>query len=82
MANPTYIGAGGSDFPHTEAVLAAAEREDPLGRWAFDLGVPGAIVKTGPAKQKSAGKTAADKRAAARELRSLLRLSRRRCGSN
>jgi predicted amidophosphoribosyltransferase len=74
VANPTYVGAGGSDFPHTETVLAAAEREDPLRRWAFDVGDPRAIVKTGPTQQKSAGKTAADKRAAARELPALLQV--------
>jgi predicted amidophosphoribosyltransferase len=74
VANPTYVAPDGPAFAHTEAVLAAAEREDSLGRWPFDVGSPRIIVKTGPTT-KSAASTAPAKRAAARELRRALQVT-------
>jgi predicted amidophosphoribosyltransferase len=71
VANPTYTGTDSGQFAHTEAVLEAAAREDILRRWPFDHGTPRAIVKTRPTA-KSANATAKSKRAAARELRSVL----------
>ncbi len=71
VANPTFVGPGGSDFAHTEAVLAAAEREDIFGWWPFDVATPRAIVKV-RATSRSAGNSAAAKRATADELRGAL----------
>jgi predicted amidophosphoribosyltransferase len=51
VANPSYVGAGGQLFAHTEAVLAAAARQDAArgsSRWNFDTATPAAIVKTAP----------------------------------
>lgn len=73
VANPTYVGTGEQGFAHTEHVLDVAAREDVLGTWRFDTGRPRAIVKD-RATAKSASNTAPAKRAAARELRSALRV--------
>ena len=51
----------------------SAAKEDLLEAWPFDVMEPAIIVKTGPT-DKSAGRTANAKRAAARELGSLLRI--------
>ena len=71
VVNPTYTGPGGREFGHAEAVLRKAAGEDVMGRWAFDLGAPPAIVKT-RATAQSAAATAKAKRAAAQELRAAL----------
>jgi len=71
VANPTYVGAEQAGFPHTEAVLDAAAREDVLGLWPFDAAPRRAVVKV-RATAKSAHATAKAKREAARELRSAL----------
>ncbi len=73
VANPTFTGPGGRPFGHTEAVLWRAAAEDGAARWPFDLMWPPAIVKAGPTAA-SAGDTAPAKLAAARELRSALRI--------
>lgn len=71
VVNPTYTGPGGREFGHAEAVLRKAAGEDVMGRWAFDLGAPPAVVKT-RATAQSAAATAKAKRAAAQELRAAL----------
>lgn len=71
VVNPTYVGREGRDFPHTEAVIDAAAREDIQRRWPFDLGGSKAIVKTRPTA-RSAAATAKAKRVAAAELRAAL----------
>lgn len=71
VVNPTYTGPGGREFGHAEAVLRKAAGEDVMGRWAFDLSDPPALVKT-RATAQSATATAKAKRTAARELRSAL----------
>lgn len=53
------------------ARLEAADHEDVLGSWVFDLVTPRAIIKTA-ATTRSARNTATAKRRAARELRSAL----------
>jgi predicted amidophosphoribosyltransferase len=73
VANPTYVAAGELGFAHTERVIEVAAREDIPGTWRLDTGDPRAIVKT-RATAKSARNTAPAKRAAARELRSALRI--------
>lgn len=73
VANPTFTGPGGRRFAHVEAVLWKAAAEDAAARWAFDLGWPPAIVKTGPTAP-SASATADGKLAAAHELRAALRI--------
>lgn len=73
LANPTYVGPGGHGFAHTERVLEVAGREDVLRTWRFDTAGPRAIVKV-QATTRSARNTAPAKRAAARELRSALRI--------
>lgn len=74
VVNPTYTGPDGRDFPHTEAVIWAAAREDVGRRWPFDLASPRAIVKT-RMTPRSAAATAKAKRAAAAELRAALAIS-------
>jgi predicted amidophosphoribosyltransferase len=71
VANPSFVGPGGQQFAHTEAVLAAAGRADPDGRWPFD---PAAITKTEPTL-KSADGQAWSKRVSANELRDALRVA-------
>jgi predicted amidophosphoribosyltransferase len=73
VANPTFTGAGGRPFGHTEAVLFKAAGEDALARWEFDLMRPPAIVKLRPTST-SAGTPAQEKEAAAAELRQALRI--------
>jgi len=68
VVNPTYTGPGGREFPHTEAVIDAAARQDVLRRWPFDVSTPRALVKV-RATSTSASATAKAKRAVARELR-------------
>ena len=73
IANPTYIAPGSAGPGHVERILMSAAKEDLLETWPFDVEEPAIIVKTGPT-DKSAGRTASAKRAAARELRKLLRI--------
>lgn len=77
VANPTWVEPG-SMFPtgHTERVLEAAEREDAIGWWNFDVATPRVLIKT-TATVKSAGNTALAKRKAAGELRSALAVTDR-----
>jgi len=72
VANPSFVGAGGQRFAHTEAVLAAAAAQD-RGRWPFDRGEPAAIIKTGPTP-RSADEPRWYKQFAAADLRSALRV--------
>lgn len=67
LPNPTFgIPSGDS---HTEGVLRRALEEDILDRWQF---MPdGVLIKTGPTP-RSAGRSMADKQAAARALRDVL----------
>lgn len=46
VANPSYRGPTGQGFGHTEQVITAADREDVLGVWPFDVHDPRALVKT------------------------------------
>lgn len=73
IANPTYIAPGSAGPGHVERILMSAAKEDLLEVWPFDVAEPAIIVKTGPT-DKSAGRTATAKRAAARELGSLLHI--------
>jgi predicted amidophosphoribosyltransferase len=70
VVNPSFVGPGGQQFPHTEAVLAAAAQADPGNRWPFDSG---AILKTQPTL-KSADGQAWSKRVSGNELRDALRV--------
>lgn len=70
VVNPSYVGPGGQQFAHTEAVLAAAGQADQDDRWPFE---PAAIVKTG-STLRSADAQAWSKRASGNELRDLLRI--------
>ena len=74
VANPSFVGAGGQEFAHTEAVLRAAVGADPGRRWPFDTSTPAAIVKTEPTL-KSAGAQAWSKRATRHELQAALRVT-------
>jgi predicted amidophosphoribosyltransferase len=71
VANPSFVGPGGQDFAHAEAVLADAARADPGSRWPFDTRTPAAILKTHPTA-KSANAEAWSKRVAGYELRDAL----------
>ncbi len=71
VANPSFTGAGRQEFAHTEAVLHAAARASPGGRWPFDLATPAAIIKTEPTL-KSADAQAWSKRVTGYELRAAL----------
>lgn len=74
VANPTFLPSGGPDTGHTERIIESAAIEDVEERWPFDVGnEKPAIIKTGPT-EKSAGRTAAAKRASAAELRQLLEI--------
>jgi len=56
---------------HIEEIIRSAATADYDGRWAFDTGTPATIIKT-QATEKSAGKSLAEKRAAAAALRQVL----------
>lgn len=71
VANPSCVGPGGQQFPHTEAVLAAAAAADRDSRWPFDIATPAAIIKTQPTL-KSADGQAWSKRVSGNELRDAL----------
>jgi len=71
VANPTYTDPAHVHPGHIEKIIAAASIEDYERRWIFDTGGPPAIIKTRPTG-KSAGQTAAVKRAAADALRAAL----------
>jgi len=73
VANPGFVGPGGQEFGHAEAVLAAAADADVPGRWQFDASSPAAIIKT-QATLKSADAQGWSKRATGYELRSALRV--------
>jgi predicted amidophosphoribosyltransferase len=73
VANPTYPTPDSAGAGHVEAILRSAAREDLLDVWPFDITEPPTIVKT-DTTQKSAGRTAAAKRTAARELGAVLRI--------
>ncbi len=68
VVNPSFVGPGGQQFAHTEAVVAAAAQADLGNRWPFD---PAAIIKTGPVL-KSADGQAWYKRVSGNELRDAL----------
>jgi predicted amidophosphoribosyltransferase len=76
VANPSFVGPGGQEFAHTEAVVEAAAREagaraGPLPEWNFDTREPRAVVKT-MATLRSADSEAWYKRATAVDLRDAL----------
>jgi predicted amidophosphoribosyltransferase len=71
VANPGFVGPGGQEFGHAEAVLAAAASADASGRWPFDTSSPAAIIKT-RATLKSADAQAWSKRVTGYELRNAL----------
>jgi predicted amidophosphoribosyltransferase len=71
VANPTYIGPGQPGPGHIEGIIRSAATADYDGRWAFDTSTPATISKT-QATEKSAGKSLAEKRAAAAALRQVL----------
>lgn len=74
VANPTWVPPD-SVVPtgHTERVVEAAEREDVLSWWEWDIGNPRAIVKTRETP-RSAKSTAYEKEAAADEHGAALRI--------
>lgn len=70
MAGPTFVGAGGRTFDHTQAVIDQASRESTPGRWPFG---PPVVVKTKPARPMMQQMSMADRRLLARtELRDSL----------
>jgi predicted amidophosphoribosyltransferase len=71
VANPTYMGPGQAGPGHIEGIIRSAATADYDGRWTFDTGTPAAVIKT-QATEKSAGKSLAEKRAAAAALRQVL----------
>ena|SRR5215472_12982558 len=74
VANPTFTGSAGPGIGHIERIIDSAAIEDAEERWAFDVeNEAPAIIKTGPT-EKSAGRSAAAKRASAAELRRLLEI--------
>jgi predicted amidophosphoribosyltransferase len=70
VVNPSFVGPGGQQFAHTEAVLTAAAQAGPVGRWRFD---PAAIIKTEPTLGSADGQ-AWSKRVSGNELRAALRV--------
>jgi hypothetical protein len=58
-------------WAHIETIIRSAATADYDGRWTFDTGTPAAIIKT-QATEQSAGKSLAEKRAAAAALRQVL----------
>lgn len=73
VANPTFTRPKSNEIGHIERIIESAEIEDAEHRWPFDVYDPAAIIKTGET-DKSAGRTAAEKRAAAAALRRLLKI--------
>jgi predicted amidophosphoribosyltransferase len=73
VANPTYLDAGQQAAGHIEMILRQAFIADYDRRWNFDVTTPAAIIKT-QATEKSAGKSLAEKKAAAAALRKVLRI--------
>lgn len=74
VANPTFIGPGDPTTGHIERIIKSAAVEDVERRWAFDVDTPeAAIIKTSET-EKSAGRTAAAKRASAERLRRVLEI--------
>ena len=76
VANPSFVGAGGQQFAHTEAVIESAARETrarpgPSATWNFDTRTPRAVVKT-MATLRSADAQAWFKHASAIDLRDAL----------
>ncbi len=71
VVNPSFVGPGGQEFPHTEAVLAAAAAADSDNRWPFDIARPAAIIKTQPTLKSAEGQ-AWSKRVSGNELRDAL----------
>lgn len=71
VANPTHIPAGQSNLGHIEGILHSAAIADFDRRWRFDTAQPAAIIKA-RATEKSAGRSLAEKLAAARALRQVL----------
>ncbi len=68
IANPTFTSPDHPYIGHTERIIESAAIEDVDERWPFDVvNERPAITKTGPT-EKSAGRTAAAKRASAAEL--------------
>jgi predicted amidophosphoribosyltransferase len=70
VVNPSFVGPGGQQFAHTEAVLTAAARADVDNRWPFDLAT---IIKSEPTLG-SADAQAWSKRVSGSELRNALRI--------
>lgn len=74
IVNPTFTGPDHTYTGHTERIIESAAIEDVDERWPFDVvNERPAIIKTGPT-EKSAGRTAAAKRASAAELRQVLEI--------
>jgi predicted amidophosphoribosyltransferase len=73
VANPAYLESAENDIGHIEAIIRAAAVEDVERRWAFDVENPAAIIKTRDTA-KSAGQSAAAKRASAAALYDALRI--------
>jgi predicted amidophosphoribosyltransferase len=71
VVNPSFVGPGGQEFAHTEAVLAAAAAADADRHCPFDTKAPAAIVKTA-ATLRSADAQAWSKRVSGSELREAL----------
>jgi len=71
IANPTHLAPGSAETGHVETIIRSAAREDVLRSWPFDIQNPAAVIKTQPTP-RSAGRTATAKRAAGRELLSVL----------
>jgi predicted amidophosphoribosyltransferase len=78
VANPTYTGPGSArQTPHTELVIEAAADEDVFETWPWDVANPRAIIKTGRSAQSATGNYH-QKRAAADELQTVLKIPYRR----
>jgi predicted amidophosphoribosyltransferase len=73
VANPTYVGPGQAGPGHIETIIRSAATADYDGRWTFDVQTPAAIIKT-QATEQSAGRSLAEKRAAAAALRRVLQI--------
>jgi predicted amidophosphoribosyltransferase len=73
VANPAYVVPGAGLVGHVESIIQSAVVADIDRRWSFDIRVPAAIIKT-HATAKSAGQSAAAKRAAAAQLYDALRV--------
>jgi predicted amidophosphoribosyltransferase len=71
VVNPSFVGPGGQQFAHTEAVLAAAADADVDRRWPFEVG---AIIKTQPTVKSADGQAWA-KRVSGTVLRDALRIT-------